>query len=127
MFRLIKWLVIIVILGSIALAITGYKIKGKTIQEYIGMVSKNKLVKTGIKDIRTLLGESLKAAGEAISEDVTDDEKEQLNDVLKNELTAGKPIEGAPGQKALSPKMRADEIQKNKKMANGRRTDRRER
>ena len=115
MFRLIKWLIIIVILGSIALAITGYRVKGKTIQEHIETVSKNKFVKTGIKDIRSLLGESLKAAGEAISEDVTDDEKEQLNDLLKNELKAGRPIEGAPGQKALPPKMRADEIQKNKK------------
>jgi hypothetical protein len=114
MFRLIKWLVIIVILGSIALAITGYQIRGKTIQEHIRTVSEIKSVKTGIKDIRSLLGESLKAAGEAISEDVTDSEKEQLNDVLKSELKGGKPIDGAPDQKALPPKARVNEVQKHK-------------
>jgi len=112
MFRLIKWLIIIAVIGSIALYFTGYKIKGKTIEQHFEVVFENKSVKTGVKDIRSLLGESLKAAGEAISEDVTDAEKVQLNELLKNELGKGKPIEGAPNQKALPAKVRANKTER---------------
>ncbi len=102
MWRLIKWLVLLAIIAGIALAVTGKKIRGKTIQEHIQVVMQSE----ALKDLRSLLGEGLKAAGEAISEDVTDDEREQLNKLLQEELKKGKPIEGAPGQQALPPKLR---------------------
>ena len=54
-------------------------------------------------DIRSLLGEGLKAAGEAIGEDVTDEEREQLDRVLKKEIKEGEPVGMPPGQKALKP------------------------
>jgi len=107
MFRLIKWLVILAIIAAVVLAITGYKIRGKTIQEHARPVMKSKIVKEGIRDMRSLVGEGLKAAGEAISEDVTDSERRELEGMLREELKKGTPIEGAENQEALPPKFRS--------------------
>lgn len=107
MWRFIKWLFFIGIIAVIVLAITGYKIRGKTIQEYLGPMAKSKVVTEAIRDIRSLVGEGLKAAGEAISEDVTESERRQLEGLLREELKKGTPIEGAPGQEALPPGVRA--------------------
>lgn len=106
MWGIIKWLFILSIIAVIALALTGKKIRGKTVEEYMGPVMQSKAVKEGLKDIRSILGEGLKAAGEAISEDVTDDEKKQLDQVLRDELKAGAPVQMPPDQKALPPDMK---------------------
>lgn len=103
MWRLIKWLIFLAIIGGIVLWFTGWKVGGKTIQEHLAPVLENKVVKEGIKDVRSLVGEGLKAAGEAISEDVTDEERKELDRVLKKELEAGKPVSIPRGQKALKP------------------------
>jgi len=104
MFKLIKWLLFIAIVAGIVLWITGYKVGGKTIQEHLKPVTETPMVKDAVRDIRSLLGEGLKAAGEAISEDITDSERKQLENVLKDELNKGTKIDGAPGQEALPPK-----------------------
>jgi|GEM_PF-1224204 len=103
MWKLIKWLFFLGIIAVIALAITGKKIRGKTIEEHLGPILQSKVVKEGIKDIRSIVGEGLKAAGEAISEDVTDDERKQLDDVLRKELRTGQPVQMPPNQQALTP------------------------
>ncbi len=109
MWRLIKWLIFLAIIGAIILAITGKKIGGKTVEEHLEPILGNKIVKEGIRDIRSLVGEGLKAAGEAISEDVTDEERKQLDELVKEELKTGKPIKMAPGQSALPPKVKEAE------------------
>ncbi|MFH0799311.1 MAG: hypothetical protein V2A66_03920 [Pseudomonadota bacterium] len=101
MWSLIKWLFIIAIIGGAVLWYTGYKIEGKTIQEHLKPVLEKKTVKEGIHDLRSIVGEGLKAAGEAVSEDVTDSERKQLDNVVRQELDKGKPIAGVPGQMAL--------------------------
>ncbi|MBT3182464.1 MAG: hypothetical protein HN337_08170 [Deltaproteobacteria bacterium] len=103
MWRLIKWLIFLAIIAGIVLAVTGYKIKEKTIQEHLAPVLQHKMVKEGVKDIRSIVGEGLKAAGEAISEDVTDSERKQFEGLINQELKKGQPIEGADGQEALPP------------------------
>ncbi len=103
MFRLIKWLIFILIIGAVVMYFTETKYKGKTIQEHAAPILNGPFLKEGIKDVRALLGEGLKAAGEAISEDVTDVDKKKLEEVLKKELAEGKTIEGVLGQKALPP------------------------
>ena len=105
MWRLIKWLFLIVIIGSIVLWVTGWKIRGKTIQEHAIPITQTKMFKEGVKDMRSLVGEGLKAAGEAISEDVTDSERKQLDELVRKELQFGKPIPGAPDQVALPPQL----------------------
>jgi len=105
MFSIIKWLFLIAIIAVIALALTGKKIGGKTIEEYFGPIAQSKAVKEAIKDMRSIVGEGLKAAGEAISEDVTDDEKKQLDQVLQQELKVGAPVQLPPDQKALPAKI----------------------
>ena len=107
MLRLIKWLFFIAILGAIVLWVTGYKIHDKTIQEHLAPVLKSKVVNEGVKDLRSLVGEGLKAAGEAISEDVTDSEREEFEGLIKQEVKRGRPIEGESGQEALPPKFKS--------------------
>jgi hypothetical protein len=109
MFRLIKWLIIIAIIAGVAMWVTDYKLKGKTIGEWVAPVTESKMVKTGIRDVRSIVGEGLKAAGEAISEDITDDERGELEGLLKKEISKGSsPIEGAENQEALPPQKRDD-------------------
>lgn len=103
MWRFIKWLVFLSMIACVVLAVTGYKIKGKTIQEYAEPYLQSKVVKEGIRDVRSILGEGLKAAGEAISEDVTDSERKELDNLLKQEMLKGTPIEGVVNQRALPP------------------------
>lgn len=103
MFKLIKWLIVLGIIAGIALWVTGYKVRGKTIEEHLKPILEQKMVKEGIHDVRSIVGEGLKAAGEAVSEDVTDSERKQLDNLVKQELEKGKPIPGAPGQQALPP------------------------
>lgn len=106
MWRLIKWVVFLAIIAGVGLWITGYKVSGKTIQEHLKPVLEDKALKESIRDLRSIVGEGLKAAGEAISEDVTDSERKQLDDIVKKELMSGKPIEGVPGQEALPPEIK---------------------
>ena len=108
MWRLIKWLIIIGIISAVVLYFTDYKIRGKTVEEWSAPLMKSKVIKTGVKDIRAIVGEGLKAAGEAISEDITDDERQQLEGLLKEEMHKGSPIEGAENQEALPAKKRSD-------------------
>jgi hypothetical protein len=110
MFRLIKWLVFLAILAALVLAITGEKIRGKTIEEYLAPILGSKQFKEAVRDIRAIVGQGLKAAGEAISEDVTDDERKQLDNLVKQELEQGKPLEAAPGQVALPPQSQAQAL-----------------
>jgi len=107
MWSIIKWLFLIAIIGGAVLWFTDVKIGGKTVKEHAGPVMESPMVKEGLRDVRQIVGEGLKAAGEAISEDVTDSERKQLDDVVKQELMKGKPIPGAPGQQALPPAMQA--------------------
>ena len=72
------------------------------------------MVKEGIHDIRAILGEGLKAAGEAVSEDVTDDERKQLDDLVRKELERGEPVEMPENQQALPP-----DVQKGAKVISG--------
>ena len=103
MWKLIKWLIFLGIIAAIALAITGKRIRGKTIEEHLDPILQSEIVKEGIRDIRALVGEGLKAAGEAVSEDVTDEERKQLDDLLRKELKGGSPVEMPAGQQVLPP------------------------
>jgi len=113
MWRLIKWLFFLAVAVGILLAITGHKIAGRTVQEHIRVLWRSEVAREGVRDIRALVGEGLKAAGEFIAEDVTEKEREQLNQLVREELDKGRPIEGSPDQEALPPRIRqeAKEVQ----------------
>ena len=93
MWKLIKRIFMLGAAGNAVLWYTGYKIQGKTIGEHLAPYLKTQAV----KDLRSMLGEGLKAAGEAVSEDVTDEDKKALANVLKQELEKGKPVAALPG------------------------------
>jgi len=90
MFKLIKWLFILAILAVIALAATGYKIGGKTVVEHFKSIVGAKAYDEGMKDMRSLVGEAIKAVGEAVSPEVTQDERKELENVIKKEMEGSK-------------------------------------
>lgn len=101
MFKLIKWLLLLAIIAALFFAVTGKKIGGKTLDEHLTPILGKGAVNNAMHDVRALVGEGLKAAGEAVSEDVTTDERQQLDDLVKQELDKGKPVPMLPGQTAL--------------------------
>lgn len=101
MLKAIKWLIIIALIVFIVLWATGYKVGGKTVSDYIKGVVGAKTYDESVKDMRSLVGEAIKAVGEAVSPEVTPEERKELEKVIKNELKQGS--EGEPKQKTLSP------------------------
>lgn len=91
MFKLIKWLIILAIVAIIVLWVTGYKIRGKTMSDYARGIVGAKAYDEGVKDMRSLVGEAIKAVGEAVSPEPTQDEKKELEDVIKKEMEGPQP------------------------------------
>ena len=106
MWTLIKWLVFIVIITLIFLAVTGQKIGGKTVTDYIKGIVGAKTYDEGVKDMRSLVGEAVKAVGDAISPEPTSAERKELENVIQKELQVPPPTEGAQTAKpeAQAPK-----------------------
>ena len=107
MFRLIKWLFFLAIIGVVLMAITGEKFRGKTIEEHLAPIIGSKEFKEAVHDMRAIVGQGLKTAGEVISEDVTDDERKQLDGLVKQEMQTGQPVQVSPMQTALPPQAQA--------------------
>ncbi len=105
MFKAIKWLIFIAIVTIVVLWVTGYKIGGRTVSDYARGVVGAKAYDDGVKDIRSLVGEAIKAVGEAVSPEPTPDEKKELEDVIKKELTASEPVteQAAPLKEEAKP------------------------
>ena len=99
MWKLIKWLFFATIVAIVVLYVTGYKIGGKTINEYFKAVVGAKSYDEGLKDIRSLVGEAIKAVGEAVSPEVTPEERKELENVIQKELTTPQ-TQTQPGQPA---------------------------
>lgn len=104
MWRLIKIIVYTVIIVGAVLTFTGYTIDGKTVPHYLQSLLSTKGMGEGVKDIRVLVGEAVKAVGAEISpQELTEEERKKLDDLVKQEMKEGKPVEEKPDQKALPP------------------------
>jgi len=102
MWKLIKWLFLLAIIAIIALAVTDRKIGGKTIQEHFKAVLGANTYEEGVKDIRSLVGEAIKAVGEAVSPEATPEERKELENVIQKELQGSgtNPQQAQPAQPA---------------------------
>ena len=87
MWKLIKWLFLILIVVGIVLWFTDIKIRGKSLKDRADEFKQTELYQEGIKDIRSIVGEALKALGEEISGEITDEERKELEKVIKEEMT----------------------------------------
>ncbi|MBI4126465.1 MAG: hypothetical protein HY465_03130 [Deltaproteobacteria bacterium] len=104
MWRLIKTFVYTAIVIGVVLTFTGYKIDGKTVPQYLQGLFSAKGMGEGVKDIRVLVGEAIKAVGAEIApQELTEEEQKKLDELVKREIEKGKPVEGKPDQKALPP------------------------
>ena len=88
MFKLIKWLILIAIVTGLVLWFTDLKVKGMTLKERADEFKKTTLYQEGIKDMRALVGESFKAIGTEISGEVTDEERKELEGLIKKNMTS---------------------------------------
>ena len=86
MFKLIKWLILIAIIGGVVLWFTDIQVRGKTLKQRADEFKKTQLYTEGVKDIRAIVGEALKALGEEVSGEVTDEERKELENVIKNAM-----------------------------------------
>ncbi len=87
MFKLIKWLILIAIVAGIVLWFTDMKVKGKSLKDRFNEFKSTQLYQEGVKDFRSIVGESLKALGQEVSGDVTDDERKELENLIKKNIT----------------------------------------
>jgi hypothetical protein len=101
MWKLIKWLILIAIVGALVLWFTDIKVRGKTLKERTEEFKKTQLYQEGIQDIRAIVGEALKALGEEVSGEVTDDERKELENVIKSNMDQGGTTSGAPEGKTI--------------------------
>jgi len=98
MWKLIKLLILMAIIVGVVLWFTDIQVRGRTLKERVNEFKKTELYQEGIKDIRAIVGESLKALGEEISGEVTDDERKQLEGVIKQEMAPGSTTTPTEGQ-----------------------------
>lgn len=66
--------------------IANYKVNGKPLYQTAKGFLASGNYKEGIKDMRVFLGGFLKTMGEQIQEDVTEDEKKQLDSMIQKEM-----------------------------------------
>jgi hypothetical protein len=99
MWKLIKWLFFIALIALIVLWITDYKIGGKSVKDYFKGVVGEKTYDEGVKDIRSLVGEAIKAVGDVVSPEVTPEEQKELEGVIQKELGKG----GGPAPAPVQP------------------------
>ena len=93
MFRLLRWGFIAGFIILSFLAITGQKIGGKTVSEYFQGMLSNKEVSEGLKDVKVLVGEAMKAVGSELADEMTDEDRKALEKIVKVELQEGKPVD----------------------------------
>ena len=86
MFKLIKWLLIIAIVAVIAWQVSGKRVSGKRPSDYTKAFAQSKFYKETLRDVRTIVGESFKAVGSAISDDVTEADSEALKNIIKQDM-----------------------------------------
>ena len=101
MLKLIKWLILIAIIGAVALWFTDVKVRGRTLKDRVQEFQKTQLYQEGVKDIRAIVGEALKALGEEVSGEVTDDERKELEGVIKNAMDQEGTTSGEPQGKTI--------------------------
>lgn len=89
MWKLIKLLFLLAIVATLILWFADIKVRDRTLKERVEEFKKTELYQEGIKDIRSIVGESLKALGEEISGEVTDKERAELEKVIKQEMMPG--------------------------------------
>lgn len=101
MFKLIKWLILIAIVGGVVLWFTDVQVRGRTLKDRVQEFQKTQLYQEGMKDLRAIVGEALKALGEEVSGEVTDDERKQLENVIKNAMDSEGATNSGPQGKTI--------------------------
>lgn len=94
MFSLLRKLIFLALIAAAVMWYFKIPFKGKTLPEYYHGFTDRQDIKEAVKDLRSLLGESIKAMGTEITpEHVTEEDKKELNEVLEKEIKHGEPVE----------------------------------
>jgi len=85
-FRFIKRLLFVVVIVVVTLYVAGYEYKGKTVQARFQEARKSGLISEGFKDIKTWILELFRVGNKVAKDQLTENDKKELEDVIKNEL-----------------------------------------
>ena len=83
--RFLKKLLVLALLAFGVYWFASYKVNGKPLYQTAKGFLASGNYKEGVKDMRVFLGGFLKTMGEQIQEDVTEDERKQLDVVIQKE------------------------------------------
>jgi hypothetical protein len=92
MWKLIKWLILLTIVAAVVLWFTDVKIRGRSLKDRYSEFKQTSLYQEGVKDFRSIVGEALKALGEEISGEVTDEEREELEKLIRENIEPEKDL-----------------------------------
>lgn len=84
--RGIKRLVVLALFGGLVYMASFYPVRGVPIYLVVKQYVTAKGISQGFKDLKMLFGGLLKSVGEEIQENVTDQDKRELESVIQNDL-----------------------------------------
>lgn len=101
-FRWIRTLLALIGLGTVIFWGYQYLQTDSPVKGKVEKFRKSPVFQEGVKDLKTWAGEVFKGVGERMQDDVTDDEKKQLDEILRKEL-AGEDLD--PKEKVIKTKV----------------------
>jgi hypothetical protein len=84
--RLLKNLVLLVLIVAATLYVANYKVGGKTVQEHVAEAYRSGLIAEGAKDLKTWVAEIFRTGRKAAKDNITEKDREALENLIKNEL-----------------------------------------
>lgn len=87
--RLVKKLFFLAIFAALVFWAANYKVQGRPLYQVAKDIFRSGSFKEGMKDARMLVGGFLKSVGEEIQENVTEEDKKELDSLIKKKVREG--------------------------------------
>lgn len=90
-FRFIRTILWLIGLGTVIYWGWQYFEPQSPLRDKVNELKTSPVVKEGVKDLKTYAGEVFKGVGNKLENEVTDEERRQLDELLRKEIEAGTP------------------------------------
>jgi len=85
-FRFIKNIILLALVVAATLYVANYKVGGKTVQEHVTEAYNSGLIAEGMKDLKTWIAEIFKTGQKGAKDNISEKDRESLENLIKNEL-----------------------------------------
>lgn len=85
-FRFIKNIVLLALIVAATLYVANYQVRGKTVQEHMAEAYRSGLIAEGVKDLKTWGAEIFRTGHKVAKDNITEKDREALENLIKNEL-----------------------------------------